>query len=882
MRQTRKYGKIVAGVVALLIAAQAGVFLVARTHRMHGYLIAHLESAFGRPVVVGHFSAQILPIPEVGADEVTIGENPAFGNEYFLRAEHMTASLRWMGLLRGHFEFGTMSLTRPSLILVRNAQGRWNLEDWLPPMKAKPGGAGTFYGPQQPEKSTNHLQKIEFDEGRINFKEGEEKRPFAFTAVSGSVEQVSPGRWQLRMEAQPWRSGVTLQSTGILQVRGDVAGTSARLQPAQIQVHWGRVSIADLFRLATGNDPGVRGEFALDGNASVGKGNPGETSAGPWQFDLHARATQIHRWDLTERNDNPRVNLNLKGEWNLVAGTGRAEEMTIELPASRLQGSGDLQIAEPPAWSARIDRASVQASDFLAWYRAFQPGVAEEVAVDDFFTGEATLHGWPLQWEDTRIASAGGSLRLPGFQTPVRIGEVRGGMRGEKFSVEPVRLTFGPPAKEATAASKTEKPATNARTGVGAVNGAELRLVQDFGAGHGDLRIEGRLEAVQDFFKAMAALGHTLNHGWELSGGAATAMDLSWEKGFQARQWSGAVDLKKAKLQVAGLNEPLNLDEVSVEWKNGQRAATIARAGAFGATWSGGIQEAAAKNAFGGSDWGFRLHADHLDATELDRWIGPRARPNWLQRLLTSLLGNNNAGARPSELLRRISAEGELTADSVTIEKVKLGKVRANLAFHDLHLEVSGAEAQWAGGVVQGGMLAAFSASPSYKIKAGFDGVSLALLPWVRHWTERWAGTAKGTLELNTKGVGREELLRGLEGQGELKLKGVEFRGWDVAASMEAGAPRMGLSHWKSGEGEFQVKDRAVNFEGIRLEGLKETMEFAGTLSFAQEAKITIAPADLREHKAKGSPAARSFQMSGTADALRIHIEPAAVAQAKP
>ncbi len=882
MRPTRKYGKTAIVILVLLIAAQVCAYFVARTHRMHGYLIAHLESAFGRPVTVGHFSAQILPIPEVDADEITIGEDPAFGNEYFLRAERMTASLRWMGLLRGHFEFGTMSLSRPSLILVRNTQGRWNLEDWLPAVKTKPGNAGISYGPQQLAKSTNHLQKIKFDEGRINFKEGEEKRPFAFTAVSGSVEQVSPGRWQLRLEAQPWRSGVSMQSTGTLQVRGDLAGTSARLQPAQIQLHWERVSIADLFRLATGNDPGVRGEFALDGTASVGKENPGEGTAGIWQFDMRARATQIHRWDLTERNDNPRVNLNLKGEWNLVAGTGHAEEMTIELPGSHLQGSADLQIAGPLEWSAQIDRSGVQATDLLAWYRAFQPDVSDEVAADDFFTGEATVHGWPLQWDEARVASGGGSLRLPGFQAPVRISEVHGGMRGEKFSVEPVQLTFGPTAKEATAASKTQKAATKGKTSVVPANAIELQLVQDFGASHGDLRIQGRMEGVQNIFRATAALGYTLNHGWELNGSVATSMDLSWEKGYQGRKWNGAAELKKAELQVAGLNQPLNLDEVTVEWKNGQREATITRAGAFGASWSGGIQESAAKNAFGGSDWGFRLHVDHLDATELDRWFGPRARPNWLQRLLTSLLERNNPGARPSELLRRISAEGELIADSVSIEKVKLGKVKANLAFHNLHLEVSGAEAQWAGGVVQGGMLAAFSASPSYKIVAGFDGVELSALPWARLWTERWAGTAKGSLQLTTKGVGRDELLKGLDGLGEMKLKGVEFRGWDVVGSMEAGAPRLGLSRWKSGEGEFQVKDRTVNFDGVRLEGLKGPMELAGTLGFGQDAKITIAPIDPRQPNTKGSPAARSFQMSGNADALQIHIEPTAVAQAKP
>ena len=91
------------------------------------------------------------------------------------------------------------------------------------------------------------------------------------------MEQVSSGRWQLQLEAQPWRSGVPLQSTGTLQVVGDVAGTSARLQPAQIRLHWEKVSLADLFRLVTGNDSGVRGQFALDGNASVGMGRRRQT-----------------------------------------------------------------------------------------------------------------------------------------------------------------------------------------------------------------------------------------------------------------------------------------------------------------------------------------------------------------------------------------------------------------------------------------------------------------------------------------------------------------------------------------------------------------------------------------------------------------------------
>jgi len=150
MSRIRKYGGMALLFLAFLIAAQAGVSFFVRTHRMRGYLIAHWDRACGRPVQAGSFSMQILPIPELDVDAVTIGEDPAFGHEYFLRAEHMTARFRWLGMLRGHFEFGAMSLTRPSLILVRNAGGRWNLEGWLPPARASAAGAGLSSRPQVP------------------------------------------------------------------------------------------------------------------------------------------------------------------------------------------------------------------------------------------------------------------------------------------------------------------------------------------------------------------------------------------------------------------------------------------------------------------------------------------------------------------------------------------------------------------------------------------------------------------------------------------------------------------------------------------------------------------------------------------------------------
>ncbi|HEY1468793.1 MAG TPA: AsmA family protein [Candidatus Acidoferrum sp.] len=884
MNRFRKYLKIATVLLVLLLAAQVGVSLLVKTHRVREYLVAQLSRAFGRPVTVRSFSAQLLPVPRLDVGAITVGEDPAFGNEYFLRAERMTASLRWWGLLKGDFEFGTMSLTHPHLILVRNSLGVWNLEGWLPPAPSKIVGNYVTYGPQLPAESTHHLQKIEFDEGRINFKFGADKRPFAFTNVSGSVEQLGAGRWRLQIEAVPWRSGVQLQSTGTLQVSGDVAGTLARLQPAEIHMHWEKVSLADLFRLITGNDYGVRGQLALDGTASVGKPVVGQSyEEGKWQFAVQARASQIHRWDLTERDDNPRIDVNAKGKWDLAAGEGSAEELRIDLPHSNLQASGNLRVSQDHSWNARVTGAAVQAEDLLAWYRAFQPDIAEDLAVDDLLTGNATLSGWPLKLDDAHVAGTTGTLRMPGFTRPLRIGEVHGELRKGVFAVEPVRLSLNEAKVEQPAAGKAEKAAVKSpRPPAETLDFAEIRASHDFTAQAGTLRVDARLEKAQNFFKLATAFGKTLNHGWELTGGLTGTTTVEWDHGLLRNiRRSGSINAVRAELQVAGLNLPIRLDDTRLEWDKGQRNATVNKAGAFGATWNGTISETLPVDGIELPRWKFQLHADRLDAAELDRWVGPRARPNWLQRLLPSLLGKSNAQAKASELLRRVSADGDLFADTVVIEKIKLSRAHANLLLMNLHLDVREAQAQWAGGDVRGSMLAVFGAAPKYEIAAEIEQVNLGQLPWAARWAERWGGTASGKIHLTTGGVGREELLKQIAGNGEFTAKNVEFRGWDVAESLDAGALRTGASRWTNADGQFSVKDRVISLDAIRLSGPRGRNLLAGTIDFAQAANLTFSEAATDKRAAASPLPGHHLELKGPLDAPQVAVKATIAEQAK-
>ena len=364
--------------------------------------------------------------------------------------------------------------------MVRNREGRWNLEDWLPPpQKRRPIGS-EIYGPRRPAAIANRLEKIEFDEGRINFKSGDVKQPFALTAVAGTVEQVSPGRWKLQLEAQPWRSGVALQSTGTVQVRGDVAGTSARLQPASLTVHWDRVSLADLFRLLRGRDYGVRGTFALDAAARSGgpvtivEASTNQTNlasqdlpyvAGDWSFSLRAAANQIHRWDLTERPDNPDLALRMQGRVNAPLGKLTAESVVVETPSSNLRGTALWSTSAGSAMQLDFDTVALQATDVLAWCRAFRPGIAEGIRVDGFLSGALALQGWPVNLRQVDLSALGGSVRLKGLDNALKIGAIHAVLDRDRLVAEPIQVSMTTMSPDNPSASATEPVKRRASSG---------------------------------------------------------------------------------------------------------------------------------------------------------------------------------------------------------------------------------------------------------------------------------------------------------------------------------------------------------------------------------------------------------------------------------
>src|SRR5258708_31158151 len=322
-----------------------------------------------------------------------------------------------------------------------------------------------------------------------------------------------------------------------------------------------------------------------------------------------------------------------------------------------------------------------------------------------------------------------------------------------------------------------------------------------------------------------------MSHGWELGGQAAAVMEWEWTKPRDG-ELNGKVGFNKANLTVAGLNQPLKISEGELDWIDGHRAARVGKVEGFGGMWTGNIEETSRSDPENGQQWKFHLTVDKLDAADLDRWVGPRARPNWLQRLPPTLLGGTAPSPPASELVRRVDAEGELKITKLTIEKLKLEQVVAKGSLHDLQLELREAQAERAGGKVQAKINAKFLPRPVSAIAAKLERVNLAQLPGGGHNAERLGGVASGTLQLKTEGVSRHGLLRQLAGRGGFHLNKVGVLGWAVNSGVSDGAARTGGSVWATGEAALLLRDSSIFLDDFPLDGGKQSTPRNGTLSF--------------------------------------------------
>jgi uncharacterized protein involved in outer membrane biogenesis len=866
----RKWLRWILVLAIALFAASMGLSRALRTSAARRYLIAHLEASFGRPVEVGQFDFSLLDGARLEANSVTISEDPRFGREYFLRADTLTAGLRWPALLSGRFEFGTLSLSRPSLNLVRDAQGRWNIEHWLPPASSGASHPGFVGPPAVPRSiSTARLYRIDVDGGRINFKQGDDKSPLALVDVSGRVDQDNAGRWKLDLEAQPMRAGVELQEIGTFRLRGNIAGTSARLQPAELNLTWRDVSLADALRLARESDFGVRGDLAVDLSARIAPSNSAlndaaGSSGAQWSISGVARLTGFHGWRLPGRGTDPAVNVSLDAAWRLGEARTQIRKLLIEMPGSHLQGTGELDWAHGIHPQLHINSSSIGLADVLAWYRALRPGVPENLGLEGTIGVDATLTGWPLQLDQGAFASVGARLTTASLPLPLRIGAINASISRGGLDFAPTEISFSAPVPEGAAGTALADDASpNSFTMRGTI----------FPDGPGmfhwppnwSFSIEGGTPRIENWLALSEALAQPLNSGWAAAGGLAVKMRGVHRAESPATVWLGTMDFRSLNVSPAYVNQPLRLPRAHIEFAPLQRTITLVAAEAFGATWRGTVVR---KNTDG--QWTFDVFADRLDAKDLDRWLGPRARPGLLTRFTS--LGKSPADTSERDAaVAKIATRGRLRISEIVLAPLSFEQFDSETELAGRTITIRKAQANFFGGKVAGSLDARLLADPSYQFQGRFDRVDLARLGRAMpSLSNRISGTASAALTLAAHGVGRENLVRSLEGDGRLDARNAELRGLDFASLIPGGIQASSAGRFASAQGNFHIGSGGIEVADFVLDNSQGRFQTEGRIDFSHRLNLRIHPSILHATTSLASAPPPSFLLGGTVEAPKV------------
>jgi hypothetical protein len=247
---------VVAAVLLLLLTPP-----LLNVNRLKRRIAASISASLGRPVQLDGVTMHLLPVPGFTLQNFVVSEDPAFGSEPIIRANVVDVTLRPSSLWRRHVEFSSMTFETPSLNLVRNASGVWNVQSLL--MHA--ASVSTAPTAQRKAGPEPRFPYIEATGARVNVKLGEEKKPFSLTDADFALWLTSPQEWRVRAKGTPTRTDTNISDPGVVKLEGSLkrAATMAEV-PVDLTASWTGAPMGEASKLLSGQDAGWRGNLNVE------------------------------------------------------------------------------------------------------------------------------------------------------------------------------------------------------------------------------------------------------------------------------------------------------------------------------------------------------------------------------------------------------------------------------------------------------------------------------------------------------------------------------------------------------------------------------------------------------------------------------------------
>jgi AsmA protein len=277
---------VIGVIIVVLVVIVVAVPFFVDANQFRPRIETQLTDALGRQVKIGNLSLSLWR-GQLGADNISIADDPAFSHSPFVQAKALDISVEIMPLIfHRDVQVQSLTLEQPQVALIRSANGTWNFstigqnkQNQTAPKQPRPAakkpegntgapsGAGTRGGMPQIQ-----IQKLEIANGRILLG-SPGGRQNTYDAVNLTASNVS---YDSRF---PFSLSANMPGGGKLDVKGQagpVDRSDASRTPFSAQANITRLDLA-----ASGFvDPGAgiagvadfKGNVQSDGNHAQAKG----------------------------------------------------------------------------------------------------------------------------------------------------------------------------------------------------------------------------------------------------------------------------------------------------------------------------------------------------------------------------------------------------------------------------------------------------------------------------------------------------------------------------------------------------------------------------------------------------------------------------------
>jgi uncharacterized protein involved in outer membrane biogenesis len=573
MSLRRKAAVISGAAVLVLLGAALLAWSRFDVNRYRGQVQAALAERLHRDVSIGPMRMSLRPLGIRVANGV-IQEDPTFRTgRPFARAEELYVTVSPLALLRGHIELRSVDVRRPSVELVRNAAGVWNVSSL--------GGDGSSDG----SMVLNHLVITGGEVALTDLARGGPRR-VVYQNIDLTLDDFANGRpFELEL-------GVTLPGTGAQRVTlrgeaGPIAKDQAVRTPFTGELEFDAVSFSGLARF-------LHAEALQDVDATI-----------TGTADLKARGGQLAA-EGSLRLDGARVRgldvgYPITAKFD-AAHDAEAQRLTITPTTVRL---GDTPISLDGTVNLAPDMPLIDLH-----VKAADASIAEAARLASAF-GVAFGSGTSVQGRLSADVRARGPAKRPALEGRLGLRDVT--ISGTDLP-QPVRTAAVDLAMTRREIRSNDFTATSNSTSV-----AVRFTLTDYTATRPVVDATVRMTD--------ASLGEALNVGraWGLqavdglSGNGRLSVNLRATGPADALEYAGSAAVRDATLNTPSLSQPLHLQTADVTFaRNG---AVLNRVIAkLGKTTAQGDLTV---RSFASPDVDFRLSADTIDAAEMQSLLAP-------------------------------------------------------------------------------------------------------------------------------------------------------------------------------------------------------------------------------------------------------------------